>query len=128
MTYAYNPDGDWTNRHQMTLAGKRDGFTRDDLSTVGREMSIKKSTDIIAEVVEAVGRWAEFAAEVGQGWWSGEWRLQWRGMGVEPKEGSKLRLNIGVRKTAGPCPWVALVGTGAANFLVDRAGLLVLGE
>ena len=63
MTYAYNPDGDWTNRHQMTLAGKRDGFTRGDLLTVGREMSIKKGADIIAEVVEAVGRWAEFAAE-----------------------------------------------------------------
>ena len=65
MTYAYNPDGDWTNRHQMTLAGKRDGFTRGDLLTVGREMSIKKGADIIAEVGEVVGRWAEFAAEAG---------------------------------------------------------------
>ena len=65
MTYAYNPDGDWTNRHQMTLAGKRDGFTRDDLSAVGREMSIKKSADIIAEVGGAVARWPEFAASAG---------------------------------------------------------------
>ena len=62
VTYAYNPTGDWTNRHQMTLAGKREGFTRDDLLIVGREMSIKKGEDIIAEVAEAVGRWAEFAA------------------------------------------------------------------
>ena len=65
VTYAYNPAGDWTNRHQMTLAGKRDGFTREDLLAVGREMSIKKGGDIIAEVGEAVGRWAEFAAAAG---------------------------------------------------------------
>ena len=65
VTYAYNPTGDWTNRHQMTLAGKRDGFTRDDLLAVGREMSIKKGADIIAEVGEVVGGWAEFAAAAG---------------------------------------------------------------
>jgi serine/threonine-protein kinase HipA len=65
VTYAYNPTGDWTNRHQMTLAGKREGFTREDLLTVGREMSIKKGADIIAEVGEAVGRWAEFAIAAG---------------------------------------------------------------
>jgi len=65
VTYAYNPTGDWTNRHQMTLAGKRDGFTREDLLTVGREMSIKKGADIIGEVGAAVGCWAEFAAEAG---------------------------------------------------------------
>ena len=65
VTYAYNPTGDWTNRHQMTLAGKRDGFTREDLLGVGREMSIRKGAEIITEVGEAVGRWAEFAAEAG---------------------------------------------------------------
>jgi serine/threonine-protein kinase HipA len=65
VTYAYNPAGDWTNRHQMTLNGKRGDFTRDDLLGVGREMSIKKGADIIAEVGEAVGCWAEFAAAAG---------------------------------------------------------------
>ncbi|MEN8008534.1 MAG: type II toxin-antitoxin system HipA family toxin [Candidatus Krumholzibacteriota bacterium] len=65
VTYAYNPAGDWTNRHQMTLAGKRDGFTREDLLAIGREMGIRKSADIIAEVGEAVGRWAELAEAAG---------------------------------------------------------------
>jgi len=65
VTYAYNPGGDWTGRHQMTLAGKREGFTRDDLLTVGREMSIKKAADIVAEVGGAVARWPEFAAAAG---------------------------------------------------------------
>ncbi|MEN8008082.1 MAG: type II toxin-antitoxin system HipA family toxin, partial [Candidatus Krumholzibacteriota bacterium] len=52
-------------RHQMTLAGKRDGFTREDLLAIGREMGIRKSADIIAEVGEAVGRWAELAEAAG---------------------------------------------------------------
>jgi serine/threonine-protein kinase HipA len=65
VTYAFNPAGDWTNRHQMTLNGTRGDFTRDDLLGVGREMSIKKGADIIAEVGEAVGCWAEFAAAAG---------------------------------------------------------------
>ncbi len=65
VTYAYNPAGDWTSRHQMTLAGKREGFTREDLLAVGREVGIKKSADIIAEVTEAVGRWQEFAEAAG---------------------------------------------------------------
>ena len=65
VTYAYNPVGDWTNRHQMTLNGKREGFTREDLLTVADEMSIKKAKDIIAEVEEAVRRWPKFAAEAG---------------------------------------------------------------
>ena len=70
----------------------------------------------------------EFEAKVGEGWWSGEWRVEWRGIGIEAKEGMKLRFNIGVRKAAGPSPWVALVGTGGPNFQVDRAGLVTLGE
>ena len=63
--YAYNPDGEWTSRHQMSVAGKRDGITRDDLLAVGREMSVKQAAAIIDEVGEAVSRWAGFAADAG---------------------------------------------------------------
>ena len=31
VAYAYNADGPWTREHQMSLAGKRRGFERDDL-------------------------------------------------------------------------------------------------
>ena len=65
VTYAYNPSGDWTSRHQMTVAGKREGFEREDLLQVGREMSINKPADIVGEVRDAVGRWGEFAGEAG---------------------------------------------------------------
>jgi len=61
--YAYNPGGEWTSRHQMSVAGKRDGITRDDLLAVGLEMSVKHAAAIIDEVCEAVSRWPGFAAE-----------------------------------------------------------------
>ena len=30
VSYRYNPGGAWTDRHRMTLNGKRDGFTQAD--------------------------------------------------------------------------------------------------
>ena len=63
VTYAYNPQGRWTSRHQMSLNGKRDDFTMDDFLTVGREMSIRKAGRIVEEVVEAVAGWGGFAKE-----------------------------------------------------------------
>ena len=40
VTYAYNPSGRWTRRHQMTLNGKRDDFTREDFDAVRREAGL----------------------------------------------------------------------------------------
>lgn len=31
MGYAYNPDGQWTSAHQMSINGKFSGITKDDL-------------------------------------------------------------------------------------------------
>jgi serine/threonine-protein kinase HipA len=47
----------------MSVAGKREGITQDDLLAVAREMNINKPQDVIHEVKEAVGRWPEFAAQ-----------------------------------------------------------------
>ncbi len=65
MTYAYNPAGRWTARHQMSVNGKREGIRRDDLLAVGREMSIKKREAIVNAIVAAVEDWPRFAAEAG---------------------------------------------------------------
>jgi len=43
VTYSYNPAGFWTNRHEMSVNGKRDGFTKKDLLTVGDKISLKKN-------------------------------------------------------------------------------------
>ncbi len=65
VTYAYNPDGDWTSRHQMTVNGKRDGFTLEDFEAVARGASMKRgrAKAIHEEVRSAVARWREYAEE-----------------------------------------------------------------
>ncbi len=63
--YSYNPSGRWTSMHQMSINGKRDNFTRDDLNAVGREMNIKSSNRITDEIVEAVSNWPGFAKDAG---------------------------------------------------------------
>jgi len=61
--YSYNPSGDGTATHQMTLNGKRDGFTRDDLQACAKGAMMKRgrAETILDEVTAAVGRWPEFA-------------------------------------------------------------------
>jgi len=65
--YSYNPAGAWTDRHQMTLNGKRDGFTLADFAACARTALMKRgrAETILAEVRAAVARWPEFAAQAG---------------------------------------------------------------
>lgn len=67
MTYSYNPDGQWTNRHQMTINGKRDHFDIGDLITCGKTAFIapKKARTIIDEVSLAIKHWPEHANGAG---------------------------------------------------------------
>lgn len=72
VTYSYNPDGAWTSKHQMTLNGKRDGFTLEDFKALARSAMMKngRAKTILAEVSETVGKWQTFAAQadVAQEW------------------------------------------------------------
>ena len=63
--WSYNPGGEWTNRHQMSINGKVDGFRKKDLVEVARRFHIKKPLDILAEVGAAVERWPAFAEKAG---------------------------------------------------------------
>lgn len=67
LTYSYNPQGDWTAAHQMTLNGKRDEFKPDDFEACARTASLQQSRarHIVREVADAVKRWPEFANEAG---------------------------------------------------------------
>ena len=72
VTYSYNPAGNWTATHQMTLNGKRDGFTLADFEACANAALMKRgrAKTIIHEVQAAVKRWPEFAQEAGvaAGW------------------------------------------------------------
>ncbi len=67
VTYSYNPSGAWTLSQQMTLNGKRDGFTLADFKACAKAASLKKGVvaAIIGDVLAAVKRWPEFAAAAG---------------------------------------------------------------
>ncbi|MDP1663028.1 MAG: type II toxin-antitoxin system HipA family toxin [Phycisphaerales bacterium] len=67
VTYSYDPANRWLSRHQMSMAGKRDGFTFDDLRAVAKMASMKRgrAEEIASEVVGAVARWRVFAQRAG---------------------------------------------------------------
>ena len=65
MGYAYNPNGRWTATHQMSVNGKYDDITCDDLLVFANRNHIKEAVEIIDEVREAVSHWPEIAREYG---------------------------------------------------------------
>jgi len=67
VTWAWRPGNPWLDSHQMSLNGKRDGFTIADLRAVAAVAGLKRgrAEAILAEVVQAVAGWEEVAQEVG---------------------------------------------------------------
>ena len=67
VAYAYNPSGTWTREHQMSVAGKRDGFERTDLERFAESSGLRRlgARRIVDEVVAAVASWPKFAAVAG---------------------------------------------------------------
>lgn len=65
VAYAYNPSGDFTSQHQMSVNGKRDNFTKEDLLKFAQSMNIKKPDEIIEEVISSVSQWDKTAQECG---------------------------------------------------------------
>lgn len=61
VTYAHNPRGVWTSRHQMTFAGRRSDIDRDTLLAVARSADVRRAPRIIDQVTEAVAAWPHFA-------------------------------------------------------------------
>lgn len=43
LAYSFNPSGDWTHEHQMSAAGERDGFDREDLLRFADNSGLKKN-------------------------------------------------------------------------------------
>lgn len=63
LTWAWKPGNRWLEAHQMTVNGKRDDFTRADLSAVARVAGLKRGRGqaILGEVTEVVAEWPRFA-------------------------------------------------------------------
>lgn len=67
MTYSYNPSGNWTSSHQMSLNGKRDGFDMEDFKMCAQNVSMKRgrAEEIVRQVHSAVLQWKDFAKQAG---------------------------------------------------------------
>lgn len=67
LAYSFNPAGDWTSQHQMSMHGKRDGFTLQDFiecaSTVGLKQG--QGARIVREIQAVISRWAGYAETAG---------------------------------------------------------------
>ena len=63
MGFAYNPKGGWTAQHQMSINGKFDDITRQDLLEFARHNNIKEATEIIDRIGEVSSRWPRLARE-----------------------------------------------------------------
>jgi len=67
VTYSFNPTGDWTSKHQMSVNGKRDGFDMKDMESCGKIARLKQgeAKAIIREVQSVVTQWRDYADETG---------------------------------------------------------------
>ena len=67
LAYAYNPRGTWTRDHQMSLAGRRNGFDRDDILQFAATIGVKtrRALEILNKVSAAVRDWGKHAEAAG---------------------------------------------------------------
>ena len=65
MGFAYNPKGAWTATHQMSINGKFDNITREDLLSLANANNIKNASEIIDRVCESAAGWPELAKNCG---------------------------------------------------------------
>jgi serine/threonine-protein kinase HipA len=65
MTYAYNPKGEWTYQHLMSVNGKFKDITRTDLLAEADRFGVRRANDLIADVRAAVENWVTYAKGAG---------------------------------------------------------------
>jgi serine/threonine-protein kinase HipA len=67
VVWAWRPGNPWLDAHQMSINGKRDGFSVADLRAVARVAGLRRgrAEAILAEVSDIVAGWREVAREVG---------------------------------------------------------------
>jgi len=65
VTFAFDTNSPWLRRHQMSVNGKQEAFTREDLIAAGRNMNIRpmRAKTILEEVAHALGDWPRYAQE-----------------------------------------------------------------
>jgi serine/threonine-protein kinase HipA len=65
LTFAHNPDGEWTNQHLMSVNGAFRDFTAQDLLADADRFAIGEAKSIVEQVQQAVAHWPAHAAATG---------------------------------------------------------------
>ncbi|TSA20758.1 MAG: type II toxin-antitoxin system HipA family toxin [Betaproteobacteria bacterium] len=65
ITHAYNPQGEWTYQHLMSVNGRFKHINRDDLLRVADRFSVGPAHKVIDQVTHALADWPQFAREAG---------------------------------------------------------------
>jgi serine/threonine-protein kinase HipA len=65
VTHAYNPKGEWTYQHLMSVNGKFQDITRADLMEVADRFGVRRPQDALAEVRGSLDNWSDFAKDAG---------------------------------------------------------------
>jgi serine/threonine-protein kinase HipA len=67
VTWAWSPGNRWLDTHQMSINGKRDGFTVADLRAVAELAGLPRgrAQSILAEITDVVAGWPSVAQKVG---------------------------------------------------------------
>lgn len=61
--HSYRPGSAWVSQHSLSINGKRQHITRDDLLEVAKNMNIKKAGAIINQIKNVAGKWNDFARQ-----------------------------------------------------------------
>lgn len=68
ITFSFNPQGAWTSRHQMTLAGKADDWDRSeivDALATSAGMSANDVSKEVDDIVAVASEWLSFSTSAG---------------------------------------------------------------
>lgn len=67
VTFAHNPNGEWTHQHLMAVNGKFKNFSEKDLLEEAERFAIGSAPRVIKEVRAAIAEWPGFAEMAGLG-------------------------------------------------------------
>jgi serine/threonine-protein kinase HipA len=65
VTHAYNPKGEWTFQHLMSVNGTFKDITRTDLLAEADRFGVRRANDLLADVRAAIESWTSYAKEAG---------------------------------------------------------------
>ncbi|MDR3477287.1 MAG: type II toxin-antitoxin system HipA family toxin [Gammaproteobacteria bacterium] len=65
VTFAHNPEGEWTNQHLMSVNGKYKDFTVDDMLVVADRYGIGEAMQVMNDIRRVINAWSSFAKKAG---------------------------------------------------------------